>query len=59
MAEFDPAEAAVLLDRCSDGMIGWTGERCGDYRRAAVPQADGTVQFDGMVLDGWGQALGG
>ena len=59
MQTFDPATAAVLHDRARDAMIGWTGEHAADYRRDAAAQDDGTVRWDGMILDGWGEALGG
>jgi hypothetical protein len=59
MQDFDPSKPAVLHDRGGGKMIGWTGERCDDYRRGAVRNSDGTVSWDGLVLDGWGEALGG
>jgi len=59
MGTFDPAEPAILHDRRSDKIVTWDGERHEHYRRNCQPKPDGTVEYDGMVLDGWGNVLGG
>jgi hypothetical protein len=59
MREFDPAKPGVLHDQQSDSMLAWTGEREGDFRRLAKWRADGLVEWDGGLLDGWVEALGG
>ena len=59
MKDFDPSQPAVLHDRISDDIVAWSGEEAGAFRRSAVAQPDGTVAWNGMLLDGWGNVLGG
>ena len=59
MADFDPAEPAVLHERTQDRMIPWTGEECDEWRRRAQRGEQGVVSYNGMVFDGWGNPLGG
>jgi hypothetical protein len=59
MGEFDPGEPAILHDRRADEIVTWDGDRADDFRRNAVRNPDGTVEWDGLLLDGWGNVLGG
>jgi hypothetical protein len=59
MSEFDPLEPALLHDRLNDRIIPWTGEDGELFRRFARFQPDGTVSWDGFMLDGWDEPLGG
>jgi hypothetical protein len=59
MREFDPSKSAVLHDTLNDRMIPWTGEDEAHYREHAIRNKDGTVGWDGLILDGWVEALGG
>jgi hypothetical protein len=59
MSEFDPLEPALLHDRLKDQIIPWTGEEGEVFRRFARFQPDGTVSWDGFMLDGWDEPLGG
>ena len=59
MDTFDPGEPAILHDRRTDKIVPWDGDGADDFRRTAVRHADGTVEWNGMLLDGWGNVLGG
>ncbi len=59
MSEFDPSEPAVLHDMRSDTMIAWTAEREREFRTDAAWYDDRLVLWDGALLDGWVEALGG
>ena len=59
MRTFDPAEPAILHDRRTNEIITWDGERHDHYKRNSVRNPDGTVEYDGKLLDGWGNVLGG
>ncbi len=59
MNEFDPSKPAVLHDTRSDAMIAWTAEREREFRTDAAWYDDRLVLWDGALLDGWVEALGG
>lgn len=59
MRTFDPSEPAILHDRRSDKIVTWDGRRHEHFKRNFLPNPDGTIEYDGMVLDGWGNVLGG
>jgi hypothetical protein len=59
MSTFDPTVPAILHERRTDRIITWTGERAGDWVRNARVPADGLVEWDGLLFDGWGNVLGG
>jgi hypothetical protein len=59
MSEFDPSKPAILHDRLKDEIVTWTGEERDLYVASAKPQSDGVVEWDGRLLDGWGNVLGG
>jgi hypothetical protein len=57
MSEFDPKRPAVLHDRLNDKTITWTGDDAEHFRTYAVYEEDGTVGWDGLILDGWNTVL--
>jgi hypothetical protein len=59
MSEFDPSEPAILHDLRTDTIVTWTGEHRDDYAIHAKAHSDGAVEWNGMLLDGWGNVLGG
>jgi hypothetical protein len=59
MVDFDPSEPAILHDRLSDTIETWTGEHAEHYRQHSIVHPDGTVEWQGLMLDGWGNVLGG
>jgi hypothetical protein len=59
MTDFDPSEPAILHDQVSDAIVTWSGEEADEFRRSSVVQPDGTVAWNGLLLDGWGNVLGG
>jgi hypothetical protein len=59
MSTFDPSQPAILHDRFSDKIETWTGENAADYQGNAIENADGSVEWRGLVFDGWGDVLGG
>jgi hypothetical protein len=59
MSEFDPSQPAILHDALNDVFIEWTGEHQDSFTIFARHQPDGTVEWDGRVLDGWGNVLRG
>lgn len=59
MTEFDPSQPAFLHDRLTNEIEPWTGEEAELYRRRAIINPGGTVEWRDMLLDGWGNVLGG
>jgi hypothetical protein len=59
MSSFDPTQPAILHDRRSGRTITWTGDQAADFRADGIHQPDGAVAWRGMVIDGWGEVLGG
>ncbi len=54
MSEFDPNLPARVHDRRNDKILDWRTRWANDWRRHAITnKLDGTVSFDGLVLDGW------
>ena len=54
MSTFDPDRPARLHDRLKHQTFDWNAEWAEKYRRnAVVNMVDGTVSWDGLVLDGW------
>lgn len=53
MTTFDPDESCKVHDRLNDRTFGWRTGWAAAYKRYAMPAGDGTVHFDGLVLDGW------
>ena len=59
MSTFDPSEPAILHDMLNDTIIPWTGEDAANFKQFANYDDDGTVEWDGLIFDGWGNVLGG
>ena len=59
MSEFDPSQPAILHDRLTDGIVSWTGELRDRYVATSRLRSNGLVEWDDMLLDGWGNVLGG
>lgn len=61
METFDPSELAILHDALNDKIITWLAEPepLANFRKYATLQPDGTIEWDGLILDGWGNVLGG
>ena len=59
MSTFDPGQPALLHDRVSDKMIPWLGDDKERWRKDAKPEGDGVIAWDGKMLDGWCEPLGG
>ena len=59
MREFDPSQPGNLHDSLNDKMIPWTGERAESWREHASRHAEGVIEWDGLLFDGWAEALGG
>jgi len=59
MAEFNPAEPAILHEALTDEIVPWDWEQAQDFRETALFGKDGSVRWRGQVFDGWGNVLGG
>ena len=59
MSEFDPSQPAILHDRLTDRIVSWTGELRDRYVATSRLRSDDLVEWDDMLLDGWGNVLGG
>jgi hypothetical protein len=59
MSTFDPSQPALLHDQLNDKMIAWTGEDLAHWREHAESASHGVVGWDGLLLDGWCEPLGG
>ena len=59
MGTFDPTKPAILHSRKDDQIVTWTGELADNFRLNHVVNDDGSVEYDGKTLDGWGNVLGG
>ena len=59
MDEFDPSQPAILHDALSDRIIPWTGEDQDHWRKYAKTHIDGVIAWNGLLIDGWGNVLGG
>jgi hypothetical protein len=54
MSTFDPDEPCRVHDRLNDKTFLWRTRDAPAYRQyARTDKVDGTVSFDGLVLDGW------
>jgi hypothetical protein len=54
MIHFDPSEPASLHDRLNDTVEPWTGEDAEDYKQHSIAHPDGTIEWHGLIFDGWG-----
>jgi len=59
MSTFDPSQPAILHDMLNERIIPWSGEDVAQFRKYVKYEADGTVGWDGLMFDGWGNVLGG
>ena len=61
MNSFYPAQPALLHDQLNDKIIPWsaTREELDSWRQHANPHSEGVVEWDGLLLDGWCEPLGG
>jgi hypothetical protein len=53
MEQFDPDRPCRVHDRVNDRTFVWRPSWASDWHRHARIQDDGTVEFDGLILDGW------
>ena len=54
MSTFDPDVPCIVHDRLYDLTFDWKTGWAADYRRdAMIDMVDGSVSFDGLILDGW------
>ena len=54
MNEFDPAKPATVHDRLNDRSFEWKPKTMqASYEKYASPRADGVIELDGLLLDGW------
>ena len=53
MSAFDPTRRAFVHDNLNKRAIEWKPEWASHYRKCALIQPNGTVEWDGLILDGW------
>ena len=53
MSAFDPTRRAFVHDKLNRRIIEWKPEWADNYREYALVQPNGTVEWDGFILDGW------
>jgi hypothetical protein len=53
MSDFDPDRPSRVHDRINDRTMTWHTAGAAEWREYARPMPDGTVHFDGYILDGW------
>ena len=54
MSEFDPSLPGIVHDRLNDRTFEWKPETMqANYEKYASPRADGVIEWDGPLLDGW------
>jgi hypothetical protein len=54
MRDFDPDRPAQVHDRLNHSTFFWQTGWADNWRENAVPnKIDGTVSWDGLILDGW------
>ena len=58
MTSFNPYERAILHDRITYKIEIWTEEDAADFRKSAISNPDGTVEWRQFVFDGWRDVLG-
>lgn len=59
MNTFDPSKPALLHDQLNDDMVPWTGEELVGWQKYAKRRSDGVIEWDGCLIDGWCEPLGG
>lgn len=53
MWTFDACRICTVHDAGNERMIPWNPEWAPHYRLCADALSDGTVEWDGLLLDGW------
>jgi hypothetical protein len=53
MSSFDPKRPSMVHDRLNDKMFVWDVEWAEHFGKYAVYNPEGTVEWDGLMLDGW------
>ena len=59
ISTFDPTQPALLHDRRNDKIIPWTGEDADRWNQEAREHGEGVIEWDGHLIDGWANPLGG
>ena len=61
MKDFDPSQPAILHEAQKDEIITWLAEQeeVDNFRKHAFDRGDGTIAWNGLIFDGWGNVLGG
>jgi len=61
MSSFNAAEPALLFDRISEKVTPWPGgeESAALWREQAMDERNGSFRFEGMMITGWCEPLGG
>ncbi len=60
MRQFDPTKPALLHDALNDKVITWTAaaDEVARFREARW-HCEEVLDLDGLMIDGWGEVLGG
>ena len=53
MSEFDPKLPSRFHECVIEQTLVWLPEGADEWRKLAKVMPNGTVQFDGMIFDGW------
>jgi hypothetical protein len=59
MSTFNPSQPALLHDQLNDDTFAWTGEQADHWRQHAKEASEGVIGWDGCLIDGWCEPLGG
>lgn len=59
MSEFDPAQPAIVREQRTGKIVTWTGDLAAQWIAHSTRQTDGSVEFRGVIYDGWVAVLGG
>jgi hypothetical protein len=43
----------ILHDSLNDKMVPWNGEQAPSWREHASRHAEGVIEWDGLLFDGW------
>jgi hypothetical protein len=53
MSTFDHDQPSDVHERLNDATVPWSPRDADKYRCDAKLESDGTVSFEGLILDGW------
>jgi hypothetical protein len=53
MSAFNPDMRAFVHDALNDRELLWKPEWASNYQEFAFVQPNGTIEWDGLILDGW------